>query len=147
MTEIISRGSRGPQPGFGATRQSLAKARAAWGEEIPDWIERLAEAADATSQAQVAKRLRFSGSVVNQVINNTYKGSLVALEQAVRGALFSEVLDCPVLGELRRNICLEHQKRARGSFNPTSSARVQLYRACKGGCVHSRIKQEFGHGE
>ena len=142
-----TRGSRGPAPGTGASRQSLANARAAWGETIPDWVEALAASCDASSQAQVAKRLRFSPSVINQIVNGNYKGSRSAVEQAVRGVLLAETLDCPVLGELPRNVCLEHQKRARGQFTPTSSARVQLYRACKGGCPFSRVAQEFNHGE
>lgn len=139
--------ARGPAPGAGSPRQSMARARQAWGETLPDWVDALAASCDASSQAQVAKRLRFSPSVVNQVLNATYKGSNSAIEQAVRGVLLAETLECPVLGELRRNICLRHQKRARGAFTPTSSAAVQLYRSCKGGCPFSRVAQEFNHGE
>ena len=147
MSDNTETRSRGPAPGSGAARQSVARARAAYGDSLPDWVEALAQSCDASSQSQVAKRLRFSPSVVNQVVNGTYKGSNSAIEQAVRGVLLAESLACPVLGDLPRNICIDHQKRARGNFTPTSSARVQLYRACKGGCPFSRVAREFNHGE
>lgn len=142
-----ARPARGPLPGTGSPRQALATAQEVWGAELPEWVERLASASDQTSQGQVAKRLRYSAGVVSQVINRTYKGSMTAIEKAVRGELLAETVDCPVIGEMQLNICLKHQKCAGGNFNPTSSARVALYRACKGGCVHSRFKQEFNHGE
>lgn len=129
---------RGPRPGSGAPQQALANATAAWGEAIPEWVVTLAEACDRTSQNAIARKLNYSGSVVSAVINRTYKGGYDTVEQAVRGSLLAETHDCPVLGELPKNDCLGHQKKA-GKFQPTSAMRVQLYRACRGDCPHSRM--------
>lgn len=130
--------TRGPQPGQNAPRVSLASATEAWGDDIEEWVITLAEACDRQSQSLVAKRLGYSGSVISSVIKRNYKGSYQMVEQAVRGALMNEKLDCPVLGEIGRHDCLSNQKKA-ATFNPTSSFRVQLYRACRGNCPFSRM--------
>ncbi|TIV63290.1 MAG: transcriptional regulator, partial [Mesorhizobium sp.] len=49
-------------------------------------------------------------------------------EQMVRGALMAETVDCPVLGPLGRNACLDWQAKP---FAPTSSHRMTMHRACK----------------
>lgn len=136
---------RGPRPGAGAPQQALVNAQAAWGQDIPEWVVTLAEACDRSSQNAIARRLNYSGSVVSAVINRTYKGGYDTVEQAVRGSLLAETHHCPVLGELAKNDCLEHQKKA-GKFQPTSSMRVQLYRACRGTCPHSRMARKAEEG-
>ena len=117
---------------------ALDRALAAWGDDMPDWVHILADACDSSSQKKVAAELDYSPAVVNQVLGNKYKGGdLGAVQQAVEGALMAHSVDCPVLGELRANFCLENQKR---SFSPTNSTRVRLFKACHGGgCPHSRI--------
>jgi hypothetical protein len=129
---------RGPPLGYGSAQQSLTSAAAAWGDELPDWIEALAQSCDRSSQSQVAKRLDYSGSVISSVLKRNYNGNYATVEQAVRGALLRETHECPVLGEIAKDLCLANQKKAR-AFNPTSSARVQLYRACRGPCPFSRM--------
>ncbi len=147
MTSIIDRtGMRGPEPGKWSPKQSLATAQAAWAEVeggMPDWVMVLAEACDRTSQNAVARRIGMSASVVSCTINRTYKGLLDGIEARVRGALMSEEVDCPVLGQLRKDACLDHQKRAQ-TFSATSTMRVRMYQACRGGCVHSRLSQKVG---
>jgi transcriptional regulator with XRE-family HTH domain len=92
-----------------------------------DWITVLREQCKRTSQAEVAKRLGYSAAVVNQVLKGTYKGDVNRVQQAVEGALMGMTVDCPVIGELARNRCLEYQRREFASTNPT---RVTLSRTC-----------------
>lgn len=128
---------RGPQQGQGMG-VSLASATAAWGEDMPDWIGLLAELSDQTSQVQVGKEIGYSGSVISSVLKRSYSGDLGAVEKAARGRFMALTVTCPVLGEIAANVCLEHQKRA-VRFSHASSHRVQIAKACRGGCPHSRI--------
>jgi hypothetical protein len=139
---IDRNGKRGPQAGTHSPKQAMTSATAAW-KVVPDWLFVLAEACDRSSQSKVAKRLGYSGSVVSSVLNAKYNGDYSAVEKAIRGALMSETLDCPVLGDINTKLCLEHQKRAR-SFQPTSSMRVRLYKHCRGECLHSRLNINAG---
>jgi len=108
--------------------RAIDRAMAAWETPLPDWVRALAEAADASSQREVGRRIDYSPAVVNQVLGRTYGGDLGRVETAVRGALLAETVDCPVLGPLAKDRCLEEQAKP---FSPTSQMRVQLYRACK----------------
>ncbi len=142
MTEQIikpaERPKRGPQAGTSSPRQALATATEAWGNDLPQWVVVLASACDRTSQNMIAKKLGYSASVISAVLNQCYKGTYSTVEQTIRGKLMAETLDCPILGNLKQDICLAHQKRAMNP-NPTSGMRVQLSRACRGGCPHSRL--------
>lgn len=115
---------------------ALARAKAAWGEAIPDWVTALAEACDRESQNAVAKRLDYSAAAVSTVIGNKYGGALTAVEQAVRGALMSATVACPVMGELPADACNSHQ---RAPWAPHNPQRIKFYRACRSGCPHSRL--------
>lgn len=108
---------------------NVAAARRAWGAAAPEWIIVLAEACDARngSQAAVARRLGYSGAVINQALKNTYAGRLDKLEQKVRGELMNECVQCPVLGEITRRRCIDEQSRA---YAATNALRVELRRAC-----------------
>jgi len=128
-------------PNKSAERVSaIDKVLAAW-TDPPHWVVKLAEAVDApgSSQAAVGRRVGYDGSTISQVLSNTYGADLARVEQSVRGALMAETLVCPVVGEIKRNICLGHQKRAR-RFVPSSGMRVQLYNACRKTCEHSQIR-------
>lgn len=131
---------RGPEAGQGAG-VSLANAQAAWGAELPDWVAILAEMADRASQARAGKEIGYSGSVINAVLKRSYNGDLAAVEKAVRGRFMAMTVNCEVLGEIGAHTCLEHQARAK-TFSGSSSLRVQLARACKGACPHSRIGRQ-----
>lgn len=114
-------------------RNALA-VRDAWGAQAPDWIAALAEACDASNQTQVGKRLGLSGAAVNQALRRTYRGKLDRMEQRVRGELMRETVDCPVLGDISKRECLDHQGLA---FAPINPLRVRLYTACRS-CSHRR---------
>ena len=103
---------------------------------MTDWLEMLREECERTSQEAAGRRIGYSGSTVNQVLAGKYKGDLRAIEKAVSGALMSAVVECPVLGSLATNRCIEEQRRPLVSTNPL---RVRLYKACRAGCPHSRI--------
>ena len=107
---------------------ALNNARESWGDDLPDWVEALAIESDRTSQAAAGRAMGRSAALVNQVIKRSYKGDLTAVEPLVRGAFMHEVVDCPIMGQLPVNRCLEHLK---ARFSNANHVRVQLYRACK----------------
>lgn len=117
---------------------NVAKARAAWGEP-PAWVLALAQACDASSQVAVARRIAYSPPTVSQVISNTYRGDLVRLEAAVSGIYLAATVDCPVLGEMARNVCLEWQERP---YTDASSLHIRMWRACKQCSQRVRKAQE-----
>ena len=106
---------------------NVAKARAAWGNAMPDWVLEFATQCDRSSVRDVARRLRYSPSVGSQILSNTYKGRNDKVEAAVRGAFMGSTVDCPILGELAVDKCLYHQGRKFEATNPT---RVALSRTC-----------------
>ena len=117
--------------------RNLDMARAAWGDAMPSWLETLATECDRTSQADVSRRLRYSGGVIGPVLRRSYTGSYDAVEQAMKGVFQAAKVRCPVLGDMAMQDCLEHQRRP---FAGTNNIRVRLYKACRGGCTHSRLK-------
>jgi hypothetical protein len=119
----------------------LANARKGWGETPPDWIVRLAEECERTSASDVARRLGYSVAVISGVVLGSYKGDLGKVEAKARGAYMGELVDCPILGEIERDRCVAEQGHRHAA---TSANRARLYRACRGGCAHSRLKKEGG---
>jgi hypothetical protein len=114
----------------------VATVRAAWGGELPDWVERLAEECARTSQSKVAGRLTYSASVISSVLKGTYKGSLDAVEEKVRGVLMGATVECPALGSLSTVHCREWRDRA-ADFSGHNTLRVKMYRACSA-CPRNR---------
>ncbi|WP_068317453.1 hypothetical protein [Polycladidibacter hongkongensis] len=104
---------------------------------VPDWVAALAGECDRTSQVKVAARLGVSNALISGTLKRSYKGDLSRIEELVRGALLSECVECPVLGEITRDICLNNQSR---DFVATSSVRTRVYRACRSGCPHSKLE-------
>ncbi|EFO33251.1 putative transcriptional regulator [Roseibium sp. TrichSKD4] len=113
------------------------KAERAWGDSLPDWVRELAHLAERDALKGCSKFLGCSTTMISQAISNKYPGKLSDLEAKVRGALMGEMVQCPVLGEIGRNDCLHWQDKRRVS---TNSVRAELYRACRNGCPHSRLK-------
>ncbi|BAE49253.1 hypothetical protein [Paramagnetospirillum magneticum] len=119
-----------------APATALGRARLAWGDDMPAWIEALARACDEASQKKVAARVGYSPATLSYVLNARYTGDLGAVEQAVKGALMAETVNCPVVGELACDACLVHQ---RAPWAPHNPQRIAFYRACRAGCPNSRI--------
>jgi hypothetical protein len=118
----------------------IDKARIAWGDNLPDWIEALAQECDRTSGKRAADRIGYTNGVVSQVIANKYPGDLTRVKEKVRGAFLGATVMCPVYGEIGRDQCLDEQKKG-NTF--TNSGRGRCYRSCRGigvpKCPNSRI--------
>lgn len=113
---------------------SLETAKEAWGDNLPDWVEILATEADKTSQAKIAKKIKYSPAVVSLVLKNTYKGHLNNVKENVRTNLMDTKMDCPILGCILIRDCFFNQSQPFScSGNP---ARLRLYRACQS-CQHN----------
>lgn len=119
---------------------AAVKARAAWGDALPPWVEELARACDLRGVRQISKTMDYSPAVVSQILNNKYQGSLTRVETAVRGRLMNATVQCPVMGgDLWLDRCLMHQSRANDPrFNSMEAALFR--RACLGGCPNSHVK-------
>jgi hypothetical protein len=121
-------------------RPFALKAAEAWEGTPPEWVAELAAYADLHGAKAAGKAIGYSNSAVSVVLNRAptiEKFDLVRIEQSVRGALMGAVVICPVKGEMTRDVCLGWQARP---YALTSSARAEMYRACRSGCPHSRIK-------
>lgn len=115
----------------------VERARLAWGEGIPLEVAVLAEACRARSQRAVAQQLGYSDATISYVLSNKYQnGDLPKLFLTIRGALMGETVECPVLGEIARDQCLDNQGKPFSTANP---ARARLYRACRR-CPHRQQK-------
>jgi len=104
-----------------------------------EWIEVLREECKRTSQNKVARLTGASTATINQVLKGTYTGRLDRIEARVMRALMKQTHDCPVLGEISKKRCQDHQARPLATTNPT---RVALYMACRRGCKHSKLGSE-----
>tara|TARA_B110000211_G_scaffold15953_1_gene16666 strand:+ start:6199 stop:6558 length:360 start_codon:yes stop_codon:yes gene_type:complete len=107
--------------------------------EYPRWLVVLQDKCNLASQRQVAEHLGVSNAVISQALKQKYRGNLVTLEKKVRGAWMGETVNCPVLDEIDLNQCIQYQDAKMSVVNPL---RVQLYRACHGGCENSQKKKE-----
>lgn len=105
----------------------------------PGWLDVLREACERNTQAAVGRRLGYSASVISSVLSGTYRGDLARVERAVRGALMGDRVDCPVLGSIRLDTCIGAQRRTLTEARHELVAR--LWRACRSGCVHSRLSE------
>ena len=117
----------------------LVNAREAFGEALPDWIEIVARESNRTSATAVAARLSYSTAVVSSLCRGNYKGDLGAVEARVRGVYMGELVECPIIGEIARDHCIEEQGK---KHIGTSQIRTALFHACRSGCANSRLKTE-----
>lgn len=100
----------------------------------PSWIDELRKYRASHGGKKTAETIGYSTTVVSQVLSGTYKGDLQAVQQKVEGALMGMSVDCPVIGEIPRNRCLEYQRQP---FSATNPMRVRLAKACQT-CPHRR---------
>ncbi len=119
--------------------QALDVIDIAWAPEPPDYIKALAAACEmAGSQNKIAKQLGVSGGLVSSVLNNKYKGSLIAVEEKIRATLMSALVDCPAVGqEIALSTCLEHQNHVKAK-NRSNGFRISMMRHCPA-CPKSRL--------
>lgn len=101
----------------------------------PAWLAVLREqCVPYGGQARAAEKIGYSATVVNQVLKGKYPGDLKAVQARVEGVLMGVTVECPIVGELPRNRCLDYQVR---EFAATNHLRVQLSRACPR-CPHRK---------
>jgi len=114
----------------------MDRARAAWGEGMPAEIEALALACRQSTSRAVARRLGYSDAVVSHALARSYPGDLQKLFVTIRGALMGETVECPIVGEITTDQCLDNQRKPFSTANP---ARARLFRACRR-CSHRQQK-------
>ena len=115
---------------------------ACWGPDAPDWVWALADECDRSSQRLTAEKIGYTCGTVNQVLRGRRRSeSLGNVEDAVRRNIMNAHVECPVLGEISLNRCLEAQARPFAATNPQ---RVQLWKACRT-CHQNRQHQELCH--
>lgn len=129
--------NRGPAPNSRPAVSFLVKVRVAWGEPTPDWVIELARLADREGLAGAELLIGYSRSCLSTVLSRKYRGDMDRVAQKVRGALMNETVECPVLGEIGRDRCLDEQNEP---FRATSAFRARLYHACRSGCPNARRK-------
>jgi hypothetical protein len=111
-----------------AKPDQVARARIAWGEAMPPEVLALAQACKAQTSRAVARRLGYSDAVISHVLAKKYPGDVAKVFVTIRGSLMGETVDCPELGELRRDQCLRNQAKP---FSSNNSASARLFHACK----------------
>lgn len=129
---------RGPSSSSTTKPDPMARAVAGWGEEMPREIRALVDACRQSSGKNVAARLGYSQAVVSHTLARSYEGDVEAVFIRIRGALLGEEVECPVLGAIGKNECLDHQKKPFSAANP---ARARLFRACAS-CSHNRQNKD-----
>lgn len=102
------------------------------------WLQELRAQCAVHGQRKVGDKIGYSNAVVNQVLKGTYKGDIKKVEQKVRGAYLGETVGCPILGELSKNKCIEHQS---AKYSSVNRLRVQLFRTCPG-CDYNTSNME-----
>jgi hypothetical protein len=80
------------------------------------------------SQTKVASELGVSSAVISTLLKDKYPGSVVVMEQRIRGQYMAETVLCPVQGTLSTRNCLDNQALPMAFTNPVRAA---LGRACK----------------
>ena len=89
----------------------------------------LGEMVDKLGLQAVADEIDRSKSAVCHVHRGTYKGNPEAILRAVEEKFSQRLVECPVLGEIPLNRCVEERNRPFAATNPV---RVRLARMCKG---------------
>lgn len=108
----------------------LETVRQDWADMAPEWVIALAMECDAASQSAVARRIKRSPALVNQVLKANYKGDLKAVEELVAGVFLNGTVTCPARGELPSNVCQEWRRKSRKFVN-TNTERVNMFKACR----------------
>lgn len=93
-----------------------------------DRMKLLREKVAELGQAQVARDLGYSASAISQVLHGKYQGSLDNLLERVAEVYGSDVVSCPVLGDIPLGRCSEERRKP---FAATNAQRVRQWRACQ----------------
>lgn len=119
------------------TRPALEKARAAWGDPLPEWIKALATACDEQGLRTTSAKMGVSPALASLAVNRQ-REKLDYIKERVTRTLMVTIVACPVLGVMSRDQCLQEQAKEFTAANPL---RVQLFRACRNGCTHYKTRK------
>lgn len=111
---------------------AVQRTEAAWGHDMPHWVAALAKACDAHSLRKVAGMLKVSPALISLTLRRKSKGEEL-LQGRVNNRLLVSMIVCPVLGLLDATSCIYEQKQ---ELKTTNTQRIQLFKACHGGCLH-----------
>lgn len=106
---------------------NLDRARAAWGADMPRWVQLLASACDTTSQREAGDRIGKSSGYISRILNNRYPGDLGEAEKLVRAAWGAEDVACPLWGPIPLRSCMAARRR---TLPPQNSVHHLHRRAC-----------------
>lgn len=104
----------------------------AWGQSAPEWMQALARACDAHTLRKVAAMLKVSPALVSLNLRRQSNASEL-LEKRVKSRIMVSLIHCPVLGLIDAPTCMTEQEQP---LLTTNTQRIQLYKACHGGCLH-----------
>jgi DNA-binding XRE family transcriptional regulator len=71
----------------------------------PDLLQLLRTKCAESSQAAVAKKLRYSASTINQVLKGSYNADLTEFLTRVDEVYGSTIVNCPLQGEITLGKC------------------------------------------
>lgn len=122
-----------------APASNMDKATAAWGADLPRWIQLLASACDATSQRAAADRIGKSSGYVSRLVNRTYAGDYHEAETLVRSTWGGEDVHCPAWGtEIPLASCVSNRRRK----TPASNHAHHLYDRVCPDCPNNLDREE-----
>jgi predicted transcriptional regulator len=89
------------------------------------------------SQSKVATILGYSSTTISQVLSGNYGGALDTFLQKVEEHFCTQIIACPILGEIQLPECVTERRRLFSNANPL---RVQLYKTCSKCRFNSDLK-------
>lgn len=113
---------------------SIAIAKAAWGQNPPQWVMQIATACTASSQSAVGAKIGYSNGTISQVLAKKYPGNYQNVQQKVEQYLSGNGIQCPTAGNIQKPQCTAYQRQPYNASNP---AKVVQYKACRSGCPHA----------
>lgn len=124
---------------FNQISTNMARAAAAWGNDMPRWVNLLATACDKSTQRAVADRLGNAGfacssPTISKLINNKYPASTAEPERAVLAIFGGDEVRCPVWAvDIPLSSCIGIRRRKGKSSNAVSL----MYDGWCPDCIHN----------
>lgn len=118
---------------------NLAKAQAAWGSAIPDYITVLALRCDETTQRAVGKIIGLGSASISKLIARKYGAGYAELENKIRSTLMNTPVQCPAFGEIPLASCLINRRPTRA---PVDIMERTFAAACPNCPLNSDIKKK-----
>ena len=91
---------------------NVMRAEAAWGTDMPGWVQLLAQAADRLGQKAAGELIGRSGGYVSRVLRNDYPGDMAEAERIVLAKLSHTDVQCPEFGLIPQSSCFRNRRQA-----------------------------------